>query len=534
MLQPGLTFARHADILLGKRIGGGSFGDVFQATWRGQTVAVKRLHEDTLGDFMREASVLLGLHHPRIVLLMGFTDPRIPNQSACLIFEFVAGGSLHTALYKDRRAVDEKEIAVDMAEALIFLHTAEPPIIHRDLKSMNVLLDEEGKHAKLCDFGLARSKVTQNSMVQSFAGTPVWMAPEVLSNKPYGLKADVYSFAMILYELLTKSLPYHEFTDPLALWKYLAQPGHRPTLPPTSSSRWQTLIKLCWAQDPAARPNMATVLPMVRELPALVLVQPKRTSYANALNDTPESNAELPRRISSPPSALPSKPSAPSAPLSGSPQGPGLAIRKPALGAMPKGQLPKMMPSPKPPPAAPMAISPSKPVAIVLPPGASKPSGGAPELSPRGKGSAIVRKKAAPPPKKPAAGTSVQARALFSYNAQRHDELSFTEDEVISVLNKNSSGWWEGEVSGRRGLFPGNYVEEMAMPIGGASPVRRRAHTVSVVRALYSYTAQRHDELSFTEGDMIAIVSKNISGWWEGELNGCRGLFPANHVKELG
>lgn len=106
------------------------------------------------------------------------------------------------------------------------------------------------------------------------------------------------------------------------------------------------------------------------------------------------------------------------------------------------------------------------------------------------------------------------ARALYSYTAQRDDELSFSEGDLVAVLAKNEDGWWEGEANGARGVFPGNYVEETS---------RQR------VRAQWAYTAQRSDELSFSEGDIITVLEEK-GNWHRGECNGRAGLFPANYV----
>lgn len=113
---------------------------------------------------------------------------------------------------------------------------------------------------------------------------------------------------------------------------------------------------------------------------------------------------------------------------------------------------------------------------------------------------------------KPRAGST--ARALYSYAAQREDELSFREGDYVTVITKNADGWWEGEANGARGVFPGNYVEEYLRP---------------KVKAQWAYTAQRADELSFSEGDVIEVLEEK-GNWHRGECGGRSGLFPANYV----
>lgn len=125
-----------------------------------------------------------------------------------------------------------------------------------------------------------------------------------------------------------------------------------------------------------------------------------------------------------------------------------------------------------------------------------------------------VKKSATASKPKPTPISGTSARALFQYVAQREDELSFNEGDLIVVIGKNADGWWEGEKNGVRGVFPGNYVEEIA---------RTR------VKAQWAYSAQRPDELSLNEGDVITVLEER-GNWHRGECGGRTGLFPANYV----
>lgn len=129
--------------------------------------------------------------------------------------------------------------------------------------------------------------------------------------------------------------------------------------------------------------------------------------------------------------------------------------------------------------------------------------------------SAPAGKKSAAKPRAVAIST---ARALYSYAAQREDELSFREGDVVTVIAKNTDGWWDGEANGARGVFPGNYVQELS-----ARPK---------VKALWAYSAQRADELSFAEGDIIEVLEEK-GNWHRGECGGRSGLFPANYVAPI-
>uniref|UniRef100_A0A914CMP1 SH3 domain-containing protein n=1 Tax=Acrobeloides nanus TaxID=290746 RepID=A0A914CMP1_9BILA len=109
-------------------------------------------------------------------------------------------------------------------------------------------------------------------------------------------------------------------------------------------------------------------------------------------------------------------------------------------------------------------------------------------------------------------------RALYEYDAQDTDELSFDTGQIIELVRKNESGWWQGRIGPRNGLFPSNYVEEQPQ--------------VPTVRALYEYEAHDTDELSFDEGQIVELVKKDESGWWQGRIGSRTGLFPSNYVEE--
>lgn len=118
--------------------------------------------------------------------------------------------------------------------------------------------------------------------------------------------------------------------------------------------------------------------------------------------------------------------------------------------------------------------------------------------------------------------SSQLARAIYDYETQEEGELSFKAGDTIKILERNDDGWWLGQIGNKQGMFPSNYIEEMA-PQGGKS--------LGTTTAMYDYTAQEEGELSFKEGDVITIYHKHDDGWWEGEVNGKRGSFPANYTK---
>ncbi|CAL4982318.1 unnamed protein product [Urochloa decumbens] len=201
-------------------IGDGSFGFVYRATLpAGAAVAVKRLSGDGAAgagnrEFRAEVEVLGSLSHPNLARLMGYCDA---GRDRILVYELLERGSLDAWLHGDAEAGGEAltwparlRVARGVAAALAFLHHGRrPPVLHRDVKSSNVLLGE-GFEAKLADFGLAR--IVRGSPAKSHvstqaAGTAGYVAPEIWAGVGATAKADVYSFGVVVIEMVTGHRP---------------------------------------------------------------------------------------------------------------------------------------------------------------------------------------------------------------------------------------------------------------------------------------------------------------------------------------
>ncbi|OHT15048.1 hypothetical protein TRFO_14571 [Tritrichomonas foetus] len=251
----------HEQLVFRESIGNGRSGRVFEGSivGRPEVCAIKVLHCRTLSPaelemFRREIFTLSTLSHPSILKLLGYTN----QPPFCLVTELVANGSLFKFLQnkpEELTPTDRTVIAIDVARGMDYIH--ERNIIHRDLKSLNILLDNN-KRARICDFGLVRLK--SYAPMTGLIGTPQWMAPEILMcSTSYDVKADVYSYGIVLWELLTGESPYNDV--PITKLLYLVvQEKLRPTIPPDTPPDMAQLITACWSTDPKQRPSFSQII----------------------------------------------------------------------------------------------------------------------------------------------------------------------------------------------------------------------------------------------------------------------------------
>ncbi|CAH9125445.1 unnamed protein product [Cuscuta epithymum] len=259
---------------IGERIGIGSYGEVYRAEWNGTEVAVKKfMNQDITGDaleqFKCEVEIMLRLRHPNVVLFMGAVT-RPPNLS--ILTEFLPRGSLYKLLHRSTTEIDEKRrmrMAFDVAKGMNYLHTSHPIIVHRDLKTPNLLVDKNWV-VKVCDFGMSRMKHHTFLSSKSTAGTAEWMAPEVLRNEPSNEKSDVYSFGVILWELATLQVPWSGMNSMQVVGAVGFQ-GRRLIIPSQIDPMVSEIITDCWKQDPQARPSFAQIITRLKFLQHLSL-----------------------------------------------------------------------------------------------------------------------------------------------------------------------------------------------------------------------------------------------------------------------
>ncbi len=283
-VDPALLAALPAPLL-----GEGSYGRVHYGTYDGTEVAVKVLQLDSrdaapqvLAGFRREAELFCDLSHPNILHMYGVLEGGGAGgggggggcgaggrPALSLVMRLADGGSLAEALHGGPLpAAASRRVALGVARALAHLHSRDPPVSHNDLKSGNVLLDGEG-NALLADFGVAKAvggtlRHTHGASARGelgAVGTVAWMAPENGDPEdPFYLKpnADVFSFAMLLFELATGRMPWEGMN--MGQINAAVMRGRRPQLPAGVDAGLKSLVEACWAQVPGERPAMAQVV----------------------------------------------------------------------------------------------------------------------------------------------------------------------------------------------------------------------------------------------------------------------------------
>ncbi|CAI0414272.1 unnamed protein product [Linum tenue] len=251
------------NLQLAEEVGQGAFAAVYRAIWNESDVAVKvyfasDYREETLHEYTKEIEIMKRLRHPNVLLFMGAV---YSPQRLALVTEFLPRGSLFKTLHRNNQTLDIKrrlKMALDVAKGMNYLHHRNPPIVHRDLKSSNLLVDKNW-NVKVGDFGLSRWKHATFLSAKSGIGTPQWMAPEVLRNDPSNEKSDVYSFGVILWELMTVSIPWDKLNS-LQVVGVVGFMDRRLELPEGLDPRIASIIQNCWKSDPQQRPSFQDLI----------------------------------------------------------------------------------------------------------------------------------------------------------------------------------------------------------------------------------------------------------------------------------
>eukprot|EP00698_Gefionella_okellyi_P004243 TRINITY_DN1393_c0_g1_i1.p1 TRINITY_DN1393_c0_g1~~TRINITY_DN1393_c0_g1_i1.p1 ORF type:complete len:280 (-),score=58.09 TRINITY_DN1393_c0_g1_i1:34-873(-) len=273
-------------------IGEGGFANVYRATYRGVDLAVKkwkieRMPQDKQELFNREVTINQTCDHPNVVhfLSASRSDP------LCIVTEFVPGCNMYDLIHSESPYTWSLvcQMAQHAAAGVAHLHSRH--IVHRDLKSLNLLVTPEFR-VKVCDFGLSRFQPQASLKMTGGRGTVHWMAPEVIQHVSYGAKADVYSMGIILWELCARLVPYEgEFPDDYRIAEAVLLKQHRPQIPPYVPHRLAKLMQQCWQHDVHKRPTMTQLMLLLSEpgfVPAAVACQQvPHTVYSSSTSTTP-------------------------------------------------------------------------------------------------------------------------------------------------------------------------------------------------------------------------------------------------------
>ncbi|XP_068639775.1 serine/threonine-protein kinase STY46-like isoform X2 [Aristolochia californica] len=248
------------------KVASGSYGDLYRGTYCSQDVAIKalkpeRVNADMQREFAQEVYIMRKVRHKNVVQFIGACT-RPP--SLYIVTEYMSGGSVYDFIHKQKsvfKLPSLLKIAIDVSKGMSYLH--QNNIIHRDLKAANLLMDEN-EVVKVADFGVARVQA-QSGVMTAETGTYRWMAPEVIEHKPYDHKADVFSFGVVLWELLTGKLPY-EYLTPLQAAVGVVQKGLRPIIPKLTHPKLAELLERCWQQDPTPRPDFSEIIEILQHI----------------------------------------------------------------------------------------------------------------------------------------------------------------------------------------------------------------------------------------------------------------------------
>ncbi|CAH8361324.1 unnamed protein product [Eruca vesicaria subsp. sativa] len=262
-----------------KELGSGTFGTVYHGKWRGTDVAIKRIkrscfigrssEQDRLtSEFWHEAEILSKLHHPNVMAFYGVVKDG-PGGTLATVTEYMVNGSLRHVLLSNRQIDRRKRliIAMDAAFGMEYLHSKN--IVHFDLKCDNLLVNLKDPARPICkvgDFGL--SKIKRNTLVTGgVRGTLPWMAPELLSGSSSKVseKVDVFSFGIVLWEILTGEEPYANMHYG-AIIGGIVNNTLRPTVPSYCDPEWRMLMEQCWAPDPFVRPSFPEIARRLRTM----------------------------------------------------------------------------------------------------------------------------------------------------------------------------------------------------------------------------------------------------------------------------
>ncbi|XP_021726458.1 serine/threonine-protein kinase HT1-like [Chenopodium quinoa] len=261
-----------SQLFLGLRFAHGAHSRLYHGIYKDEPVAVKIIRvpdDDENGNlasrlekqFNREVSLLSRLHHPNVIkFVAACRQPPV----FCIVAEYLSEGSLRSYLHKlENETLPLQKlipVALNIARGMDYVHSQ--GVIHRDLKPENVLIDQSFR-MKIADFGIACEEVHCDPFADD-PGTYRWMAPEMIRHKPYGRKVDVYSFGLMLWEMVSGNIPYEDMT-PIQAAYAVVNKNLRPAFPKSCPPAMRALIEQCWSAQPEKRPEFWQVVKVLEQ-----------------------------------------------------------------------------------------------------------------------------------------------------------------------------------------------------------------------------------------------------------------------------
>lgn len=254
-----------AQLKFGPCLGSGGFGEVFKGIWQRYDVAIKQIFLKTFStdldkEFRNEVAIMSRCRHPSLVHLYGIA---LQDNSKYLIMEYLPNKSLYEQLSTSDVQISwpmRTNYCYDIAAGLAYLHSVN--VVHRDLKSLNILLDKENR-AKISDFGLSVIKIATLSSITrpTKIGSIRWNAPELFQSveSMETFKSDIWSFGMVMYEIVSRKIPFAQVADDMRV-VYFITSGAKLPIPNDCPSALSEIIQKCWTFNSSERPDANEIL----------------------------------------------------------------------------------------------------------------------------------------------------------------------------------------------------------------------------------------------------------------------------------
>ena len=249
-----------------KILGEGTFGKAFLCEKNGMEYVIKQIPIDDIDpkdkeDAFNEAKILAKLDHQNIIKFIEFFESPKPNPTLNIVQEYADGGDLSEKIKSQKnKPFTESEILDYFTQICLALkHIHEKKIIHRDLKSGNIFLMKSGL-VKLGDFGISKGFERTMDKARTMVGTPYYLSPEIIDNKPYDTKTDIWSLGVLLYEMMTFKMPFNANSLPMLSVKILRGNYYPP--PSVYTKDLREIVSKCLTVKPSLRPTIQEILRM--------------------------------------------------------------------------------------------------------------------------------------------------------------------------------------------------------------------------------------------------------------------------------